>query len=160
MPRKSAAVGKSGCTSCQCLGPGAIRGPFAVLKQSLCAVVITGIVAWSCFMSKSIWTPWIVANEHNREVYLVVDDFGSLGRAWRGSGVGDTGLETVVRDLLEGQYCNPVRVAGFNVAEGWCRDVSAEVAHELQKRCSDQMRELPSFLQEFVRRHAGKATPR
>ncbi|MBR1191074.1 hypothetical protein JQ634_31205 [Bradyrhizobium sp. AUGA SZCCT0240] len=111
-------------------------------------------------MSKSIWTPSIVPNEHNREVYLVVDDFGSLGRAWRGSGVGDTGLETVVRDLLEGQYCNPVRVAGFNVAEGWCRDVSADVAHELQKRCSDQMRELPSFLQEFVRRHAGKATPR
>lgn len=111
-------------------------------------------------MSKSTWTPSIVPTEHNREVYLVVDDFGSLGRAWRGSDVGKTSLEMVMSDLLDGQYCNPVRVVGFNVAEGWCRDVSEDAAHELQKRCSDQMRELPAFLQEFINRHGGKATTR
>jgi hypothetical protein len=31
-------------------------------------------------------------------------------------------LETVIGELIEGQYCNPVSVVGFNVAEGWCRD--------------------------------------
>jgi hypothetical protein len=25
-------------------------------------------------------------------------------------------------DLLQGQFCNPIRIIGFNVAEGWCRD--------------------------------------
>ena len=32
------------------------------------------------------------------------------------------------RRLLEGQYNSPVRVIGFNVAEGWVRDVSEDVA--------------------------------
>src|SRR5438045_294285 len=93
----------------------------------------------------------------DHDVYLVVDDFGSHGLAWRESNVGDTDLETVINDLLEGQFYNAVSVVGFNVAEGWCRDVSATVAHELQKRCIDQDRELPMFLQDFVARH-GKAT--
>jgi hypothetical protein len=34
-----------------------------------------------------------------------------------------------------------VRVIGFNVAEGWSRDVSQDVAHELRQRCADQRRE-------------------
>ena len=55
----------------------------------------------------------------DQDVYLVVDDFGSLGRAWRESNLGDTDLETVIDDLLEGQYNNPVLVVGFNVADGW-----------------------------------------
>jgi hypothetical protein len=93
------------------------------------------------------------------DVYLVVDDFGSLGvAAWRESNVGDTNLETVIDQLMEGQYCNPVSVVGFNVARGWSRDVSEDVAHELQKRCADQMQELPPFLQDFVSRHARKTT--
>ena len=37
-------------------------------------------------------------------------------------------LETVINDLLGGQYYNPVRVVGFNTAEGWSRDVSEDVA--------------------------------
>jgi hypothetical protein len=36
--------------------------------------------------------------------------------------VEETDLENVIRDLLEGQYSNPVRVVGFNTAEGWARD--------------------------------------
>jgi hypothetical protein len=36
-------------------------------------------------------------------VYLVVDDFGRNGRAWRQADVDATDLETVILDLLEGQ---------------------------------------------------------
>jgi hypothetical protein len=92
----------------------------------------------------------------DQDVYLVVDDFGSHGRAWRETDVGETDLDTVVTDLLEGQFYNPVLVVAFNVAQGWCRDVSENVAQELRKRCTDQRRELPPFLEEFVDRHARK----
>jgi hypothetical protein len=36
--------------------------------------------------------------------------------------------ETVVTDLLAGEYSTPIGVFAFNTAEGWSRDVSADVA--------------------------------
>jgi hypothetical protein len=36
----------------------------------------------------------------------------------------DTNRKTVIRDLVEGQYSHPVRIAAFNTAEGWSRDVT------------------------------------
>jgi hypothetical protein len=86
----------------------------------------------------------------------VLDDFGSgLGRAWR-----DRRRAYRPRNphygLLDGQCNNPVRVIGFNTAEGWSRDVSEEVAHELRQRCADQRRDLPFSVQEFVERCMGR----
>jgi hypothetical protein len=89
---------------------------------------------------------------NDQSVYLVLDDFGGMGCAWRETNVQDTDLEAVIDDLLEGQYSNPIRVIGFNTAEGWSRDVSHEVADKLCQRCADQMRELPVCLREFVDR--------
>jgi hypothetical protein len=65
-------------------------------------------------------------------------------------------IEAVIMDMLEGQYQNPVRVVGFNTAEKWSQDVSADVAHELRKRCDLQMRDVPFFLQGFVDRYEGR----
>jgi hypothetical protein len=107
-------------------------------------------------MPGSNWTRSIVPNANDTEVYLVVDDFGSLGQSWRETNVGDTDFEMVVDDLLEGQYNNPVLIVGFNVAEGWSRDVSKKVAQVLRARCAEQMRELPPYLENFVFRHVGK----
>ena len=59
----------------------------------------------------------------DHDTYLVQEDYGRLGRC-----------------MLEGQLSNPVRVISFNTAEGWSRDVSEDVAHELRQRCSDQGR--------------------
>lgn len=73
--------------------------------------------------------------------------------AWRIPPVEDT--ESVVDDLLEGQYNNPVRVIVFNPAERSSRDVSEDVVHELCQRCADQDRELPEFLEGFIKRHEG-----
>jgi hypothetical protein len=73
--------------------------------------------------------------------------------AWRIPPVEDT-IESVVDDLLEGQYNNPVRVIGFDAAERKSRDVSEAVARELRQRCEDQRREPPEFLQEFLSRCA------
>jgi RNA-directed DNA polymerase len=55
----------------------------------------------------------------------------------RETNVEDTELESVINDLLEGQYC--VRVVGFNTARS--RDVSEGVARELRRRCADQDRQ-------------------
>jgi hypothetical protein len=100
------------------------------------------------------WTPAIIPNDDDQNVYLVVDDFGRNGRAWRETDVENTHLETVILDMIEGQYKNPVRVVGFNTAEKWSQDVSTDVAHELRRRCDVQLREF--FLQDFVNRYEGR----
>jgi hypothetical protein len=90
-------------------------------------------------MRKSGWTPSIVPNGDDQNVYLVVDDFGRNGRACRETDVERADLEAVIMDMLEGQYQNPVRVVGFNTAEKWSEDVSGDVAHELRRRSDLQL---------------------
>jgi hypothetical protein len=107
-------------------------------------------------MPRTGWTPSIVPNGDDQNVYLVVDDFGRNGRAYRETDVETADLETVIVDLLEGQYKNPIRVVAFNTAEKWSQDVSADVAHELRQRCDLQMRDVPFFLQDFVDRYEGR----
>ena len=94
---------------------------------------------------------------NDRDVYLVLDDFGGrLGLAWRETDIEYTDLESVITDMLEGQYINPVRVVGFNVSQGWVRDVSEDVARELRQRCADQDSELPEFLRDFAERYGSR----
>jgi hypothetical protein len=107
-------------------------------------------------MRKSSWTPSIVPNGDDQNVYIVVDDFGRNGRAYRETDVDRTDLEAVIMDMLEGQYQNPVRVVGFNTAEKWSQDVSGDVAHELRRRCDLQQRDVPFHLEEFVERYEGR----
>jgi hypothetical protein len=107
-------------------------------------------------MRRTGWTPSIVPNGDDQNVYLVIDDLGPSGRVWREADAETTDLETVLGDLLEGQYKNPHRVVGFNTAEKWSEDVSADVAHELRRRCDLQQRDVPFFLQDFVDRHEGR----
>ena len=108
-------------------------------------------------MRKSNWTPSIVPNGNDQTVYLVADDFGKNGRAWRETDCETADLETVIQDLLTGQYSNPIRVIAFNTAERWSQDVSEDVAHELRRRCDLQMRDVPFFLQDFTDRHEGRS---
>jgi hypothetical protein len=56
----------------------------------------------------------------------MVDDLGRIGRVWREADYEATDFETVVTDLLDGQYKNPVGIFAFNTAEGRSRDVSAD----------------------------------
>jgi hypothetical protein len=104
-------------------------------------------------MRKSGWTPSIVPNGDDQNVYLVVDDLGRFGRVWREADYERTDLETVIQDLLEGQYSSPIGVFGFNPVQGWSRDVSDDVAQELRRRCDLQLRHLPSNIAKFVKRH-------
>jgi hypothetical protein len=82
-------------------------------------------------MRKAAWTPSIVPRGDDHDVYLVVDDLGRIGRVWMEADYEATDYETVVTDLLEGQYKNPMGIFAFNTVEGWSRDVSADIAAEL-----------------------------
>jgi hypothetical protein len=106
-------------------------------------------------MRKTGWTPSIVPDGDDQNVYLVLDDLGR-GRVWRETDAETTDLETVIVDLLDGQYKNPSRVIGFNTSEEWSQDVSADVAKELRRRCDLQQRDVPFFLHEFTDRHEGR----
>jgi hypothetical protein len=104
-------------------------------------------------MRKSSRTPSIVPHGTDQnDVYLVLDDLGRLGRVWREADE-HTGLESVIRDLLTGQYRDPIGVIGFNTFEGWSQDVSHDVAQELRRRCDLHGRDVPSDIQDFVDRH-------
>jgi hypothetical protein len=107
-------------------------------------------------MRRTGWTPSIVPNGSDQTVYLVVDDFGRRGRAYRETDPEAADLETVILDLLEGQYNNPIRVVAFNTFEGWSQDVSEDIAQELRRRCDLQLRDVPSSNQDFVERHEGR----
>ena len=78
----------------------------------------------------------IPANRLNRDMYLVLEDFSS-GAAWRETDEDRTDYRTLISDLLTGQYDHPLRVVAFNPLEGWSRDASEDVAHELEQRVAE-----------------------
>jgi hypothetical protein len=107
-------------------------------------------------MRRSGWKPSIVPNGGDHNVYLVMDDLGSIGPVWRETDDRAAELEAVILDLLAGQYKSPVRVVAFNTAEHWSQDVSADVAHELRRRCDLRQVDIPFGLQDFVDRYEGR----
>jgi hypothetical protein len=104
---------------------------------------------------RKAWTPSIVPSGTDRNIYLVVDDLGRFGRVWRETDAERTDLETVITDMLDGQYSSPVAVYGFNPHEGWSRDVSEDVAQEIRRRCELQGYDVPPALQDFVEDNEG-----
>jgi hypothetical protein len=77
-------------------------------------------------MRETDWTPSIVPGGEDLDVCLVMNDFGRRGRAWCEADVEAADLETVIQDLLDGQYSDPVRVVSFNTGEDRARDISAD----------------------------------
>ena len=96
-------------------------------------------------------------------VYIVFDDFGEAGWIYREAE--EASLESVIADLLTGQFKNPARVVAFNTSEGWSRDVSETVAREVFRRVAELGLSLAINSREFVETyveqnellHAGKS---
>ena len=81
---------------------------------------------------------------------MVLDDFGGrLGRAWRETDEEATDRETLIRDLMDDQYGNPVRIVTFNTAQGWSRDVTMDIADELRRRFAEYD-DVPASVREFL----------
>jgi hypothetical protein len=92
-----------------------------------------------------------IAPHGPQDTYLVLDDFGGrIGRAWRETDEQATDRETLIRDLLAGEYGNPVRIVAFNTAEGWSRDVTVDVADEVRRRYVEIYDEVPESILAFL----------
>ena len=93
----------------------------------------------------------------DREIYLVLEDFGArAGCAWRETDEQDTGRETVLRDLLSGQYAYPVRIVIFNAVEGWSRDATGDIADALAERAARDRIDLSPALAAFIRANSSR----
>ena len=90
------------------------------------------------------------APDFDVDVYLVLDDFGTIGRAYREADETRTDRETVIQNFLSGEYNNPVRVVCFNTAHGSSRDATLEIVREIQERASRDGLELSRGLQDFI----------
>jgi hypothetical protein len=87
----------------------------------------------------------------------LVDRFGELGSVYRETEIERTDIETVISDLLTGQFNDPIRVVAFNTLEHWSDDVSEEIATEIQARCDIEGTPVPDHLSDFVATHTGRA---
>src|SRR5262245_28441292 len=96
------------------------------------------------------WSPGMVPYGADETVYLVVDSFGAAGAVYREMEVERADLETVISDLLTGQFSAPVRIVAFNTLEHWAEDVSQEVAEGIQTRCDIDGEPVPEYIRDFV----------
>jgi hypothetical protein len=110
-------------------------------------------------MAGSNWTARIVPFGADQTVYLVIDRFGRLGSVYRETEVERADLETVIIDLMSGQFNDPIRVVAFNTLEHWSRDVSEDIAVEIQTRCDILGGGVPEHLQDFVTNYTGTTRP-
>jgi hypothetical protein len=109
-------------------------------------------------MPRTGWTPSIVPTVPygaDQTVYLVGDNFGRLGTCYRETDIERTDLETVITDLMSGQFNDPVRVVAFNTLEHWAQDVSRDIALEIQSRCDIDGHDVPETLRDFIDNYAG-----
>ena len=95
-------------------------------------------------------SPSIVPHGPEQDTYLVLDDFGGiLGCSWRETGADGTDRETLIRDLVDGEYRHPVRIVAFNTTDGWSRDVTVDIADELRRRYAE-FGEMPESILDFM----------
>jgi hypothetical protein len=99
----------------------------------------------------SLMSP-IVPYGADETVFVVIDNSGAPGGAHRQVERAD--LDTVINDLISGQFNDPVQVVAFNTLEHWTEDLSADVANEIVARCDSEAALMPAHLEDFVRRHA------
>ena len=81
-------------------------------------------------MARSV-VPSIVPSGDDQTIYLVINNFGNLGTAFPETDVDKADLETIINDLMSGQYSDPIRVVAFNTGEHWAEDDSEDVAREI-----------------------------
>jgi hypothetical protein len=94
-------------------------------------------------------SPPLAPHAPGQDTYLVLDDFGRLGRAWRETFENATDRETLIRNLVEGEFNIPIRIVAFNSAEGWCRDATVDIADELRRRYTE-FGEVPESVLQFM----------
>ncbi len=102
-------------------------------------------------------TGWKVPYGADQTVYLVADRLTRQGAVYCEIEIERTDIETVVTDLLAGQFSDPVRVTAYNTLEHWSQDISGDIAAEIQTRCDIEGIAVPEHVEDFVHDHAGRS---
>ena len=105
-------------------------------------------------MQDASWSPITVPYGADQTVYVVVDRIHAGGGVLREAELERADLETIIGDLMSGQFNDPVRVVAFNTLEHWTNNVSAAVAAEIQSRCDIDGEPVPDHIADFMDRHA------
>ena len=87
----------------------------------------------------------------DQTVYLVVEGSGPNGTVRKTE---RADIETVIADLLSGQFHDPIEVVAFNTLEHWSDDLSKDIAREIRCRCDIDGYDVPVYLDEFLGRTA------
>ena len=79
--------------------------------------------------------------ENDVTVYIVVEDFGDLGRSFRETDIAEADHDTIVRNMISGEYSHPLRV------------VSEEIAYDVLDRAYDADTTLSAGAKRFIDLH-------
>ena len=104
-------------------------------------------------------TPSVVPADRDVTVYIVLDDFGSLGTAYRETDEASCDQQSVIADFLSGQFNDPLCVIAFNTVEGWAHDASEDIAELIIEAARAQNKVLSETAQRFYERHTGHEAP-
>ncbi|QAU45628.1 hypothetical protein [Bradyrhizobium guangzhouense] len=63
-------------------------------------------------------------------------------------------LDAAINELVAGCFNDPIKVISFNTLEHWMKDISTDVAGEIQARCDIDGVTLPDYLSDFVESHS------
>ena len=102
-------------------------------------------------------TRWMVPYGADQTLYLVVDRKGRFGNVHDETEIERSDVETIIAELMSGQFNEPARVIAYNTLEHWSQDVSRDIADEIQTRCDIEGRTIPEHIRDFVDTHAGPA---
>jgi len=90
-------------------------------------------------------------------IHIVLNDFGNkLGRAFVETDEAEADEWTIVSKIFRGEYSNPVRVVALNIAEGWSRDVTEDIAQAVIERGRTE-NYFSKSAKEFVERTLGES---
>jgi hypothetical protein len=99
-----------------------------------------------------------LAPTFDADTYLVLDEIGS-SRVYRETEEIEAHRVAVIRDISEGQYSQPRRVVAFNTAEGWSRDVTADIAHEMLEVALRSGEPVTRSARDFIERVTNEELP-
>jgi hypothetical protein len=92
-------------------------------------------------------------------VHMVLNDFGRSGRAWIEMDENETDERDIVNGIIDGEFNRPMKIAAFNLDEGWARDVTEDIARAVIATAAAEHRRLGRSAAEFVERATGKDVP-
>jgi hypothetical protein len=92
----------------------------------------------------------VPSSDHDHDLHFVLCDFGKYGKSYIETDPSEADRNTIVRNMIDGQYDRPLRVIALNPAEGWSRDVSEEIAKAVVTAAKADDRVLTAGTSAFV----------